>query len=120
MSYLPYLPAGTWNGHEIKMANNVKSSKGELLIAKILNEKCFKFVSAATIGDKSFRYDFLLPDLDIVIQFERYRPYSTGPSGTLNESDKLEYAKSLGLKIHRLDETDIPNMEEAIDKIIKL
>jgi len=106
-------------------------SKGELLVAKILNKNSIEYISQKTFPDckniKKLPYDFYLPNYNILIEYNgelhyKYNIYihksiRTFAAQQYRDSIKKEYALSNGYKFLVIKYND-KNIEEIIKKAI--
>lgn len=83
-----------------------KASKGELLLANVLNKLGIKFISQFIIPNQSynFRYDFYLPDLNLLIEYhgiQHFKPvdFFGGKEALLDRQKKDIFKRSLALDL---------------------
>lgn len=105
------------NGHMVYTVVNLKNSKPELRIKKFLSKNRIEFIPEAIIGKRNFRYDFLVPQKNILIEYDSAY-YHNSPSSVINDANKTEYAKFLGITLHRLSDEDLPDLENVLSKIL--
>ena len=102
-----------------------KLSKGELKIAKLLNDLNISFKREYNIPDSNtkFRYDFYLPDLNILIEYDgrqHFEPVTAwgGEKELLNiqkrDKTKNKIAKEKGYKLIRIKYTEINNIKKYL------
>lgn len=107
-----------------------KRSYGEKLITDFLTSKQIKFVPEATFTNYNRRFDFYLPDLNTIIEFDGQQHFFWYPKFHRKESDFLEYQKidvektlmalKSGIKVIRLDYLLTDNeIEEELTKGIE-
>lgn len=101
-----------------------KSSKGEKALMRVFDKNHIKYIAEYTVPNQSFkhRYDFYLPDKNILIEFhgrQHYEPcgYFGGDSGftstILRDDRKATLAKLMGIRLLHFNYTHLKlNPEE--------
>lgn len=104
-----------------------KSSVGENKVAEWLTDKRIRVVHQFKIEGYRYRYDFYLPDLNILIEYDgeqHYRPidYFGGQVGfqrnQTNDQIKNELAKAYGYSLIRIPFNQLANLEIFLSRAI--
>lgn len=111
--------------------NVCRSSKGEKVIEKYLNDNNVKYIHdepyfevLVGVGGKPLRPDFILPDYKIWIEYDgefHYRKmYTNDGHEKIKEHDKRkdEYAKKYGWKLIRIPYWEFDDIENILNKEI--
>ena len=99
-------------------------SKGEYLIQQILINNNIKFETEKTISglnsvnNRPLRFDFYLPDYNILIEFDGEQHYKqsgyTTADGLYRDMQKNEYCLSHNIKLFRIPYSDISLLESYL------
>ena len=105
------------------------SSRGENKITSILNKYDIKFIKEYKIDGHKYRYDFYLPDLNLLIEYDgpqHFRPVEAfggeiGFEKTLHRDHmKNKLAKENKIKLLRIIYLDFKKIESTLIKKLKL
>lgn len=104
------------NGVEIKSYINIKPSGAEKKIKRALKGMAIRNYREVNIGGK-FRYDFLLPDLNLLIEYDSVE-YHDSPSAMIRDMEKNKLAKEKGFDLLRVTREDYKDFASSIDRFI--
>jgi very-short-patch-repair endonuclease len=111
-----------------------KSSKGEKEIAKRLKKRHIKFLTEKTFAglkdNISLRFDFYLPDFNLVIEYDGRQHFEPVTFGGVSEEKAKEnfikakkrdciknnYCKENGIRLIRISFSEFENIGEILDK----
>jgi len=106
----------TLSGIEIHSNPKIKASPAEKRIRAFLKQNNIDYIREANIGGK-FRYDFLLPKLMFLIEYDG-EAYHRHPNQITNDKNKTDFAVEKGFTLFRFNKKHWGNLELHLEKLI--
>jgi very-short-patch-repair endonuclease len=117
-----YLPVKNTKGKKYITNNTIKPSEAEKLIIKVLKDLKIKFerevsfVDFKNQNDNFYRFDFLIPEKNIIIEYDGELYHE---DGNLSDLAKSEYCRKNLINLVRLNKIHYFKIKETLEEILK-